>query len=713
MVFRKIFSNLNNDLELDSTNLVDKFLNLDNFLQAFANVAAKQGSAGVDNETIDDFQKNLRANISQLKDDVANNRYEPLPCKQILIPKNHGNFRELRVPTVRDRIVQHAVLNVLNPVVEKDFSAVSFAYRPNLSYLDAVNEVIRWRDLNYRFVLDADITKFFDNINHQILLRAVRKYVEHPGILCLIKSWISVGILTKEKIVKADKGIPQGAVISPLLANIYLDEFDKSFSDTDWKLVRYADDFVVLAQSLEEILAASAHVEKTLDSLELTLHPDKTLLTNFKEGFRFLGHGFLDNAIFPIESNEEGRRQKAEGRRHEEGRGQKEEQGKKKSLEEQETETTELEVLPTAFSPTTTLENVELKLAKKFTNRVIWSREMATLYLLEAGTTIYKDNQRFGIWIPDKNNDNNRMEIPIREIERILIFGNIQLTTPVIQTCLDKKIVVLFLASSGQYKGHVWNVESTHLDNELVQVKKHGNVDFQLPVSQAIVRGKLMNSRQLLLRLNRKRQVPDVAKAIAGINQDILAVDGVKDINSLRGSEGIAAARYFPALGKLISNSAFSFSLRNRQPPQDPVNSLLSFGYTLLFNNVLSLIIAEGLSPYFGNFHYGEKKKSYLAFDLMEEFRSPIVDSFVLKLINLSSVKQKDFESVITTGGVYLKSGPRKVFLEQFEQRMNESISHPDIQTQVCYRQAIQLQIRRYKRYLLHEEPYEPFWRTT
>lgn len=698
MVFRNIFPNLNNDSELDSTNLVDKFLTLDNFIQAFSNVAAKQGSPGVDDETINDFKQNLRANISQLKDDVANNRYQPLPCKQILITKNHGNFRELRVPTVRDRIVQHALLNVLNPVVEKHFSPVSFAYRPNLSYLDAVNEVIRWRDLNYRFVLDADITKFFDNINHQLLLRAVRKYVEHPGILCLIKSWISIGVLTKEKIVKSDKGIPQGAVISPLLANIYLDEFDKSFSDTNWKLVRYADDFLVLAQSLEEILAASAHVEKTLDSLELTLHPDKTLLTNFKEGFRFLGHGFLDNAIFPIESNTTKSPATEVGSQPEEG-------GKKKSLQEQETETTELEALPTDFSPT--------KLAKKFTNRVIWSREMATIYLLEAGTTIYKDNQRFGIWIPDKNNDNNRMEIPIREIERILIFGNIQLTTPVIQTCLDKKIIVLFLASSGQYKGHVWNLESTHLDNELVQVKRHGNVDFQLPVCQAIVRGKLMNSRQLLLRLNRKRQVPDVAKAIAGINQDILAVDGVKNLDSLRGYEGISAARYFPAFGKLISNSAFSFSLRNRQPPQDPVNSLLSFGYTLLFNNVLSLIIAEGLSPYFGNFHYGEERKPYLAFDLMEEFRSPIVDSFVLKLINLSSVKPKDFESVITTGGVYLKSGARKVFLEQFEQRMNESISHPDIQSQVCYRRAIQLQIRRYKRYLLHGEAYEPFWRTT
>ncbi|MGB3508987.1 MAG: CRISPR-associated endonuclease Cas1, partial [Microcoleaceae cyanobacterium] len=679
MVFRKIFPNFNANQEIDSTNLVDTFLSLDNFIQAFANVAAKRGGPGVDDETIEDFQQNLRANISQLRDDVANNKYQPLPCKQILISKNHGNFRELKVPTIRDRIVQHALLNVLNPVVEKHFSSVSFAYRPNLSYLDAVNEVIQWRDAGYKFVLDADITKFFDNINHQILLRAVRKYVENPGILCLIKAWISVGILTKEGIVKAEKGVPQGAVISPLLANVYLDEFDKSFSDTDWKLVRYADDFLVLAKSLEEILAASSHVEKTLDSLELTLHPDKTLLTNFKEGFRFLGHGFLDNAIFPVESNttklegrgnppcpplKGGKRQKKEKKKGFKGEdfpiveNQTEQQGKKKSIQEQETETTEGEVLSTSFSSTTTLLNVEQKLAKKFTNRITWSQEMATLYLLEAGTTIYKEHQRFGIWIPDKNNDNNRVEIPIREIERILIFGNIQLTTPVIQTCLQEKIIVLFLASSGQYKGHVWNLESTHLDNELVQVKKHGNADFQLPVCQAIVRGKLMNSRQLLLRLNRKRQVPEVAKAIAGINSDILAVDAVKNLDSLRGYEGIAAARYFPALGKLITNPDFSFSLRNRQPPLDPVNSLLSFGYTLLFNNVLSLIIAEGLSPYFGNFHYSEdrKNKPFLAFDLMEEFRSPIVDSFVLWFINSSVVKPQDFESVITTGGVYLKS---------------------------------------------------------
>ena len=333
---------------------------------------------------------------------------------------------------------------------------------------------------------------------------------------------------------------------------------------------------------------------------------------------------------------------------------------------------------------------------------------MATLYLTEQGATIYKEHQRFIIWVPEQE---NKIEIPIREVERILLFGNIQLSTQAIGACLQQPIAVLFLNSSGQYKGHLWSLESTHLSSELNQIDKQKDSRFQLSFCRAIVRGKLMNSRQLLLRLNRKRHVPEVELAIAGIYDDIEAIDRVRNIDKLRGYEGIGAARYFPAFGQLMTHPAFTFSQRNRQPPTDPVNSLLSFGYTLLFNNVLSLIIAEGLSPYFGHFHYGEERKPYLAFDLMEEFRSPVVDALVLRIVNNSIFKPDDFDFIASTGGVYLNSDARKVFFQQFERRINELISHPDLQPQVTYRQAIQLQVRRYKRSLLRGEVYEPFLR--
>lgn len=333
---------------------------------------------------------------------------------------------------------------------------------------------------------------------------------------------------------------------------------------------------------------------------------------------------------------------------------------------------------------------------------------MATLYLLEQGTSLFKENLRFIIHVPKKD----KFELPIREVERILLFGNINLSTPAIAACLESSINVLFLSPSGRYKGHICNKENSNLNVELLQYKHHSNFNFKLDVSKAIATGKLINSKQLLLRLNRQRKISAVQKAISGITSDIKAINSVNNIDTLRGYEGISAARYFSTLGQLITNTDFEFSQRHRQPPTDPINALLSFGYTLLFNNVLSLIIAEGLSPYFGNFHYGEKKKPYLAFDLMEEFRSPIVDTLMLNLINNNLLAIEDFESISGREGIYLNDKSRRKFLNEFEKRMNEKTTYPIVQSQFSYREIIQLQIRLYKRSLLSATTYQPFLRS-
>jgi CRISPR-associated protein Cas1 len=138
---------------------------------------------------------------------------------------------------------------------------------------------------------------------------------------------------------------------------------------------------------------------------------------------------------------------------------------------------------------------------------------------------------------------------------------------------------------------------------------------------------------------------------------------------------------------------------------------LLSFGYTLLFNNVFSLLLAEGLNPYLGHLHGAERQKAYLAFDLMEEFRSPIVDSLVMRLVNQKIIRPTDFSWPKENNGVYLTDSARRVFLKHFEQRMTEKLSHPDVKEPVTYRRVIHLQIQRYKRALLGNQPYEAFQR--
>jgi RNA-directed DNA polymerase len=284
-------------------NIINRFLDINNFQLAWEKVAANRGAAGIDGQTINDFAGNQSVNIYQLFHAVAYGSYQPLPCKQVVIPKRNGSHRELKIPIVKDRIVQQALLNVLSALMETKFSDASFAYRPNLSYINAVEKVAYWRDYGHTWVLDGDIVKFFDNIDHSLLLKAVRRYIDNPGILCLIKAWISVGVFTPEGLILPQKGIPQGAVISPILANIYLHEFDELVTATDLKLVRYADDFLVLAASHERILQAKSEIINILDSLGLSLNLEKSQVTNFQRGFRFLGHGFLDNAIFPVDSN--------------------------------------------------------------------------------------------------------------------------------------------------------------------------------------------------------------------------------------------------------------------------------------------------------------------------------------------------------------------------------------------------------------------------
>ncbi|MEO1636511.1 MAG: CRISPR-associated endonuclease Cas1 [Cyanobacteria bacterium J06631_9] len=332
---------------------------------------------------------------------------------------------------------------------------------------------------------------------------------------------------------------------------------------------------------------------------------------------------------------------------------------------------------------------------------------MSTVYLVQQGGVVSKKQGRFQFKVADEP----QQDIPVREISKMLLYGNIHLTTPVISTCLYEQIPVFFLSQAGKYKGHLWSAQSGELTAELAQFERHGDETFRLEMARAIVQGKLLNSKQLLLRLNRKRRLDVVRQAIAGTDSDLRAIDHSSSVDQLRGYEGSAAARYFPALGQLIQSEEFSLMRRTRRPPTDPINALLSFGYTLLYNNVLSFILVEGLNPYLGNLHRSERKETHLAFDLMEAFRSPVVDSMVLRLVNQRMITAEDFQPPVENGGVYLNDGARRLFLKQFELRLNATTAYGGKADPVEYRRAIQLQVQDYKRAMMAGVAYEPFLR--
>ncbi|NEQ98805.1 MAG: CRISPR-associated endonuclease Cas1, partial [Cyanothece sp. SIO2G6] len=261
---------------------------------AWKKVRSNQGCAGVDGQTIARFEAQVEHYLTRLARDIVTGAYRPMPLRQFVIPKKDKGQRILGVPTVRDRIVQQALLNALHPVLEPEFEACSFAYRPGRSHKMAVRQIGYWRDRGYEWVLDADIVKYFDNIQHARLFAEVEERVQpadlipaqtlfslRSAIFALVEAWVSVGVLTANGLVFPNKGVPQGSVVSPILANVYLDDFDEILMAAGMKLVRYGDDFVVLAKNKADIIEAHGLVEDVLEGMDLELHPDKTQITNF------------------------------------------------------------------------------------------------------------------------------------------------------------------------------------------------------------------------------------------------------------------------------------------------------------------------------------------------------------------------------------------------------------------------------------------------
>jgi CRISPR-associated protein Cas1 len=694
---------------------------------AWKKVGSNKGCAGVDGENIAHFGKHTDRNLQKLHQALLTGTYRPMPLRRFTIPKQDGTQRILGIPTVRDRIIQQALLNALHPVLEQEFEPCSFAYRPGKSHKTAIRQIGYWRDRGYEWVLDADIVKYFDSIQHHRLFAEVEERIRPPdlilsrprfglrsAIFALLEAWVTAGILTPGGLVFPDKGIPQGAVVSPILANIYLDDFDEILMAAGVKLVRYADDFVVLAKREQDILRAQAEVAEVLDSMDLQLHPDKTQITNFDRGFRFLGHAFVGDLVVPthkqtvptlptVEREDLYRLIYADP--------------VTQSSQVQQAMVAALKASHQPIPPPLFVAlGYKVRQWKSITitsQEREWKPDMSTLYLVQQGTVLQKEQGRFVISnrATHQGDTTKPLEIPIREVEQILVFGNIQLSTAAISVCLEQQIPVIFLTQLGDYKGHLWSNEYCDLSLEAAQFGRRHDLNFQLAMAQQIVFGKVLNSKLTLLRLDRRRRVDGMRGKVLRLDQYLNAIQQSQDLNELRGHEGNAARLYFGALGQLISNPAFSLTGRNRRPPRDPVNSLLSFGYTLLFNNVMSLILAEGLNPYLGNLHRSDRKQPHLASDLTEEFRAPVVDSLVMALVNQKVLRPTDFTYPNEQGGVYLEEAGRRVFLKQFEERISSEVSHPAVQHKVSLRRAIQLQVQQYKRCLTDSVLYEPFIR--
>ena len=280
-----------------NVNLLEWILSRENMLLAWKRVKANKGAPGIDGITIEEFPDYLREYWERIREELFAGSYQPSPVRRVEIPKTTGGFRPLGIPCVVDRLIQQAIAQVLGPIFDPGFSDYSFGFRPGRSAHDAIYQVREYIRKMKRIAVDMDLSKFFDSVNHDVLMHRVSRKIHDKRLLHLIGKYLRAGVVVNGRLQRTPKGVPQGGPLSPLLANILLDDLDKELEKRGHRFSRYADDFVILVKSRRAGERVMASICRFLQSqLKLTINQEKSKVASTNE-ISFLGFIFKGSKI--------------------------------------------------------------------------------------------------------------------------------------------------------------------------------------------------------------------------------------------------------------------------------------------------------------------------------------------------------------------------------------------------------------------------------
>lgn len=658
-------------------------------LQAWERVRLNDGCAGHDHQSIARFNRDLPGQLQQLQQELANGLYQPKPLQAVHVPKAKGGSRLLAIPAVRDRLLQTAVAQALVPGLDPQFADCSFAYRPGRSVAMAIGRVVQHRDQGLRSVVDADIEAFFDHIDHPLLLAALRrKLAGDTSLLPLIELWLAADLRDPQAPAPRllERGVPQGSPLSPLLANLYLDPLDHQLQGEGLALVRYADDLVILCPDEPAARAALARLREMLADLRLRPNEGKTRLASFDTGFTFLGVRFVHRLVEPMlpaaapwllpggsgPPAAEPPPATAGGRAL-------------NSLD------------PGLDDPSQPDDPAQAATEQR-------PPLLQTLYVGEPGALLSKDHDRVIVSVKREV----RASVPLGQIDQIAVMDNALISTALLRACAQRRIAVAF----GGPGGELVALQRGALPDQAIvarQWQAQALPDLHLLFARQFIDGKLHNCRTVLRRFSRRDGRDAVHPHLLGIDDCHHRLASAPNLPTLRGLEGAGARHYFAALRCLLPEGVV-FPGRNRRPPRDPVNALLSLAYAVLAHNLHTLLLLAGLNPHLGHLHAAAPASLALVSDLTEEFRAPVADAVVLTLLRQRAITAADF--VIDDDAEQpcrLTSAARRRFIAALEAKLDSVFIHPRLQLGMDYRRAMQAQVEHYGRVLAREElVYQP-----
>jgi CRISPR-associated protein Cas1 len=656
---------------------------------AFEHIVEHSVAPGVDNCAPGDCRDTYDLLAARLATELHNEIYSPSPLLGFIAPKGESHLRPLAVPTVRDRMVQRAACELLSPGIETLLEDCAYAYRKGFSRAGAARAIEKAYDEGFRYVLDADITSFFDAVDWKHISAKLEALFPFEPLVKLIEEWIRVPIVFEGKLINRERGLPQGIPVSPLLANLYLDEFDEELLGRDYRLVRFADDFVVLCKNMESAQGAREDARRALERLGLRLNEEKTAVRSFDEGFTYLGYLFCRSLVMHSRKSDD------------EVLG---------------------ELAPDAIPAASWLSQIPFErvralvrsrngagsvrqvsvVAMESSVKVAPLTSLASgtsggdstsrprpLYLTTFETTVRREGESLIVCAPE----GEPVTIPIRTLSHVVCYGKVRISVPVLLALSEQGVPAYFCRLTGELKG-IFGAPPADWPLWMAQARTAEHENKCVEFAREVVAAKLHNYAALAVRF-RLEGAGQVAEELRELERECV---NKTTIEALNGLEGRGAASYFGAMRETLA-SEWNFMGRRTQPPPDPVNAMLSFGYTLLYHRLSTALLISGLNPRIGLFHAEHGAYHALACDLQEEFRH-LVDAQVWAMINRREVKTTDFYA--SEDGRYpclMKQDFRRKFINAFEKRLASEFATTDGGA-ATYREFMEAQAKQVKEFV-------------
>lgn len=642
--------------------LFQRMTSLEVLEQAWDKVYRNAGAAGGDGVTVRWYAEDVAIRLMRLQRDLRAGSYVPGPVRRLQVPKRTGGTRELAIPCVNDRVAQTAAGLVLGPLLDGEMEESSYGYRPGRSVRMAVDRVSALRRQGYTWVVDGDIARYFDSVPHDRMLARLERSVDDALIMDVVAIWL-------DSFSPHGKGLPQGAPISPLLANLYLDDIDERIDGSGVRLVRFADDFLLMCKDQAGATAAQGRMRDLLAEHGLRLNPEKTRVVPFEQGFRFLGHLFVKSVVLKeLRDDDEAALDNAPA--------------------------LAAELAAPAEEDMAGLDGLE---------EARGSPGLRVLYVMEPGRRLGLDGQSFIV----SEDGEAILGLPPARVDRIELGPAVEASDDALRHAVATETPVAWVDGYGRTIGVLAPRPWDSAGLQAAQARFLHDPPLRLDLARRFVDGRLRNQRALLHRLNRRRQDERIEAALAGLNRTIRKLPIAGDVPHLMGFEGEGAALYWPALGRTLEHD-WKLLRRDRRPPPDPVNLALSMLAGLLGRDLEALAARAGLHPGFGVLHTARDDNRACVYDLMEEFRAPLVEGLAVYLFNNRILGAAMFQRM-EDGACHIDPDGRCRLIRGWESWLARPVKSPRSGHRVAWRRLMAEQVAALVRHIRDDEAYLPY----